>query len=334
MLRALPDDDPPLQSLLLPDIMTTPHRPILVFYSAVDDFGAWQAALAAAAPEVDVRLAEEIDDPARVRYALVWKPPAHFFSRYPSLQLVINLGAGVDSLLGRTDLPAVPITRLSDPAMARMMAGYVLFAVLRHARDIVFFQRAQRAARWSYRHPKSADQTRVGILGLGELGSVAALELARQGFDVRGWARTPGTVDGVACFHGLDTLGTFLAASQVLVVMLPLTPHTTGLLDRSRLQQLPQGACLVNVARGKVIDEAALIEMLKSGHIAEATLDVFAQEPLPADNPLWAMDQVLITPHLASVALPATASTQIAENIRRVEAGESVLHQVDPARGY
>ncbi len=314
--------------------MTTTRRATLVFYSAMDDFGAWQTALAAAAPQIEVRLAEDIEDPALVRYALVWKPPTGFFARYPSMQLVINLGAGVDSLLGRTDLPALPIARLSDPAMAQMMAGYVLMAVLRHAREIVFFQRAQRASRWSYRHPKSADQTRVGVLGLGELGGVAALELARQGFDVRGWARTPKTLEGVACVHGLDTLDAFLAESQILVVMLPLTPETTGLLDRKRLQQLPRGVCFVNVSRGTVVDEAALIELLQSGHIAEATLDVFAHEPLVADNPLWAMDQVLITPHLASVGLPATAAPQIAENIRRVESGETVLHRVDPARGY
>lgn len=312
--------------------------PALVFYSAFDTPGPWKAALEAAAPDLDVRIAAPdgaiSGDPAQVRYALVWNPPHGFFARFPNLRLVVNLGAGVDALVRRDDLPDLPITRLSDPHMSRMMASFVLFCVLRHARDIPTLERAQRERRWHFISPRTAGEIRVGVLGLGELGGLAAFELARQGFDVRGWSRTAKQLDGVKACHGLEALPGFLRESDILVVMLPLTRATRGLLGAERLALLPHGAKIVNVARGPIVDEAALIAALRSGHISEATLDVFEVEPLPADSPLWGMDNVLVTPHLASMAIPASAAAQIAENIRRVEAGEAVLNRVDPARGY
>lgn len=311
----------------------------LVFYSAFDAWAGWKEALEAALPGLDVRIARTGDahvegDPADVRYALVWKPPHDFFKRFPNLKLVINLGAGVDALVARDDLPDLPITRLSDPRMAQMMASFVLMCVLRHARDIPLFEKAQRERRWHYVHPRTADEITVGVLGLGELGGAAASELARQGFDVRGWSRTPKALAGVTCHHGPEALPGFLAASEILVVMLPLTAETRGLLNAERLALLPKGAKFINVARGPVVDEAALVAALRSGHISQATLDVFEVEPLPADSPLWNMENVLITPHLASIAIPKSAAAQIAENIRRVEAGEAVANRVDPARGY
>jgi len=311
----------------------------LVFYSAVDIGEEWKAALEAAHPGLDVRIARPEDgavdgDPDEVRYALVWKPPHGFFARFPNLALVINLGAGVDALVARDDLPDVRITRLSDPHMGRMMASFVLFCVLRHAREIPTFERAQRQGRWHYVHPRVADEIKVGVLGLGELGAAAAVELARQGFDVHGWSRTEKTLEGVTCVHGMEALPGFLSGTEILVVMLPLTGETRGLLNAERLALLPRGAKFINVARGAVVDEAALIAALRSGQISEATLDVFEVEPLPPESPLWGMDNVLVTPHLASIAIPRTAAPQIAENIRRLEAGEPVLNRVDPRRGY
>ncbi|MGQ4273912.1 2-hydroxyacid dehydrogenase [Terrihabitans sp. B22-R8] len=309
-------------------------RECMVFYSGPDEFGPWKEAIEAELPDLDVRQADDISEPANVRYALVWKPPQHFFAAYPNLRLVTNLGAGVDSLVGRTDLPDIPITRLSDPMMARMMAGFVLFAVLRHARDIPVFERAQREGRWHYIHPTSPEDIRVGIMGLGELGSAAAQECARQGFAVTGWSRTPKNVAGVTCMAGPDALPAFLANTDILVCMLPATAQTNGLLDAAHLALLPEGAKFVNVSRGSVVDEAALVEALRTRRIADATLDVFATEPLPPDSPLWTLDNVLITPHLASVALPRSAARQIADNVRRVRSSQPVESRVDPARGY
>lgn len=308
--------------------------PTLVFYSKVDSFDDWKALLAPLLPGVRICAAEEVEDPDSVHYVLAWKPPHGFFSAYRNLKLLVNLGAGVDSLVNRDDLPAVPITRISDPYMGRMMASYVLFAVLRYARDIPAFERAQREHRWHYLHPRLPASVRVGVLGLGELGSYAANELARQGFDVRGWSRSAKQLENVTCINGLDSLDEFIANSDILVVMLPLTPETSGLLNAERLALLPRGSSFINVSRGAVVDQQALTAALSCGHIAEATLDVFDREPLPPEDPLWAMENVLITPHLASVAIPASAAEQIAENIGRLERGEEVLHQVDPGRGY
>lgn len=306
----------------------------LAFYSAVDPFARWQAALAPRLPDLDILPADDIRDPARVRYALVWKPPAGFFAGFPNLEMVINLGAGVDQLLARDDLPAVPVTRLSDPEMGRMMAGFVLFSVLRHARDIPQFEIAQRERRWAYLHPRRAAETSVAILGLGELGAMAAAEVARQGFDTHGWSTRPKTLAGVTCHHGADALRPLLARADIVVCMLPLTPQTRGLFGPDLFAACKPGAAFVNVSRGEIVEEPALVAALSSGQIGSATLDVFASEPLAAESPLWDMPGVLVTPHLASVAIPETAAGQIAENIRRLQAGEPILHRVDPARGY
>lgn len=297
----------------------------------------WLAAIGDHLPGLDMHIATKEGAPCPpedVQYAVVWKPPQDFFKPFVNLKLVVNLGAGVDALVSRTDLPDVPITRLSDPEMSKMMAGFVLMCVLRHARDIVPFERIQKEGRWRYIHPTTPEHIRVGVLGLGELGASAAHEISRFGYPVQGWSRTAKSLSGIDCHHGMDALPGFLATTDILVVMLPLTPETRHIINAERLALLPKGAKFVNVARGPIVDEQALIAALQSGHIAEASLDVFEVEPLPEASPLWTMDNVLITPHLASIALPKSAAAQIAENIRRIRSGDPVLNRVDPGRGY
>lgn len=307
----------------------------LVFSSDFDDFGTWKNALQAQLPDLQVVHAGAIERPEDVRYAMVWKPPAGFFERLPGLQLIVNLGAGVDALVARSELPVgIPITRITDPQMSRMMAGYVLFAVLRHARDIPHFEQAQRRGEWAYRHPRAPDETTVAVLGLGQLGAMAAHEVQRQGFRTLGWSRTLRQIDGVQCFSGMESLDDVLGQADIVVLMLPATPHTHQLLDRNRLMRMRQGAALVNVARGSLVDQQAMVDLLRSGHIGAATLDVFTQEPLPRDDALWALPNVLITPHLASVAIPATSAQQIAANIVRVAQGLEPDNRVDAERGY
>jgi len=306
----------------------------LIFFSDFDDPQAWKKTLTGELPDLDFRTDPAAGDPADVRYALVWKPPAGFFARFPNLQLVTNLGAGVDSLVGRDDLPDAPISRLSDTGMVSLMTSYVLFSVIRYARDIHIFEKAQRRGEWKYVHPRALSDIKVGVLGLGELGARAAQALAGLGFDVRGWSRSPKKIEGVACSAGPEALDGFLAETEILVVMLPLTPETRGLLDARRLALMPNGAKLVNASRGAVVDEEALIAALRSGQIAEATLDVFTVEPLPKGHPFWAMENVLITPHLASITVPEAAAREVAESIRRVRRGLAPLHLVDARRGY
>lgn len=307
----------------------------LVFYSDFDDFEIWKMALQAQLPTLEVVHATAIERPEDVHYAMAWKPPAGFFQQMPNLRLIINLGAGVDALVARDDLPAgIPITRITDPQMGRMMAGYVLFAVLRHARDIPHFEQAQRRGEWAYRHPRAPDEITVAVLGLGQLGATAAREVKRQGFRTLGWSRGSRRIEGVECYSGMETLDDVLGRAQIVVLMLPLTPQTRGLFDRARLERLRPGAAFVNVARGALVDQAALTELLESGHIGSATLDVFEREPLPAGDRLWHLPNVLITPHLASVAIPESSALQIAANIQRVAAGQEPENRIDAIRGY
>jgi glyoxylate/hydroxypyruvate reductase len=247
---------------------------------------------------------------------------------------VTNLGAGVDEIIGRNDLPDIPICRLSDPGMVQLMTSYVLFAVLRYARDMPSFERSKARGKWEFIHPRPLSEIKVGVLGLGELGAAAAVALANLGFTVSGWSRTQKQLANVNCVSGPAALDGFLGTNEILVNMLPLTQATRGLLDKRRLALLPKGAKFVNVSRGDVVDETALIGALRSRHIAEATLDVFVKEPLPEDHPLWTLDNVLITPHLASNTTPSLAARDVAESIRRIRKGEAPLHRVSPQKGY
>jgi glyoxylate/hydroxypyruvate reductase A len=266
---------------------------------------------------------------------MVWKAPPGEMRKYPNLKLIVNIGAGVDYIVkDRTLPPEIPIVRLVDGEMSRMMAQYVLLAVLRYHRDFPAFEKAQRERRWHYIHPRETATCRVGIMGLGNLGLGAALELQRQGFRVAGWSRTPKTVEGIRTFHGPGQLKDFLAQSDILVLMMPFTPETDGIVDREVLYALPRGARIVNAGRGQLIDDAALVAAIRDGQIAGATLDVFRTEPLPADHPFWGIEEITITPHLASIAVPRSAAAQIAENLRRLRDGRPLLNVVDRERGY
>lgn len=302
-------------------------REIAVFHSAQDSFDAWSAALQQALPDLTVLRAEEITDRSAVRYAVTWHPPQGFYAAFPKLELIVNLGAGVDAVLGRSDLPAgVAVTRLADPGMKRMMSGYVLFAVLRHARDIPMFERA---TSWLTPPLVNPETKRVGILGLGELGSHAVLECVRFGFEVSGWSRSARTLPGVRSLTGDAGLERIVAESDILVSMLPLNDSTRNLIDADLLARLPMGAAFVNASRGRVVDEDALIAALRSGRVGSATLDVFAHEPLADDSPFWTMDNVLITPHIASSVFPQTAASQVVENIQQIREGAPIARRVN-----
>ncbi|MBB3769669.1 glyoxylate/hydroxypyruvate reductase A [Angulomicrobium tetraedrale] len=309
-------------------------REALVFYSPVDSSAAWREALTAELPDLDFRVDPEVGDPADIRYALVWLPPRGFFARFPNLQLVTNLGAGVDALLGRDDLVPVRFSRLNDPGMTAMMTSYVVFAVTRYARDIPVFERAKRRGVWDYVHPRPLADIKVAVLGLGELGAPAARALAGMGYTVTGWSRSPKDIPGVASETGREGLERVLADNEIIVSLLPLTPDLRGILGAREFARMPKGAKFINASRGAVVDEAALIGALRSGQVAEATLDVFETEPLPPDHPFWTLDNVLITPHLASITVPKLAARDVAQSIRRMRQGLAPLHEVDPARGY
>lgn len=307
----------------------------LLFSSRLDDPVAWSAALKAAMPELDVRVSPELGNPADIETALVWKAPAGELASLPNLKLITNLGAGVDPILADTTIPPhIPVARLGDEVMAQMMAQFVTMCVLRHYRDLGRYTCQQRESRWHYELPRASYDVPVGIMGIGLLGGAAARMLSSIGFPVAGWGRSPRTIDGVETFHGADGLDPFLDRSEILVCLLPLTRETRYIVSRDVLYRLPRGAKLVNCGRGGTVDEVALLAALQEGQIAEATLDVFETEPLPSDHPFWAMDNVLVLPHTASIAVPEIAARDVVENIRRLRAGEPLLNIVDRVRGY
>ena len=302
----------------------------VVFHSKLDDPAAWEAALRAHLPQVDFR----VDGPPEgVVAALVWKPPAGFFAPFRDLKLVVNLGAGVDSLVGRDDLPPLPIARLNDPGMVALMRSYILWAVTRYARDFHLFERARRAREWRYIHPRPLATHRVTILGLGELGTPAAEALAGMGYAVTGWARSAKAIPGVRCLHGRAGLEQALAETDTLVVLLPLTPDTRGLLGARELALLADDAAVIAVGRGGQVEEAALLAELDAGRLS-AYLDVFEKEPLPAGHPLWQHPRVILTPHIAAAPSAPAVARCVLESMERVARGEPPLFPVDRARGY
>jgi len=309
--------------------------PTLLFSSQVDDPAAWTRALKRNMPELEIRVWPEVGDVRDIDVALVWRYPPGDLRRYPNLKLIYSLGAGVDHLLDDPDLPTgVPIARIVDPALTDGMSEYVLLAVLRYHRRLPEYERLQRERQWKKLPQPSAVERRIGILGMGELGRDVGIKLAALGFRVAGWSRRPKKIMGIESFAGEDALPAFLARTDILVCLLPLTPETRGIINAHTLAQLSRGAYVINAARGGHVVDADLIAALDSGHIAGATLDVFTPEPLPPTHPYWTHPKVTVTPHIASLTNPETASVQIAANIRRLFAGRPLRHLVDRMAGY
>ena len=307
----------------------------LLFISKSDDPDAWRAMLAEGLPDLEVRVWPEAGDPGEIEFALAWKPEPGLLARFPNLKLIQSLGMGVDHIFVDPDLPAgVPVARLVDPDMVRQMGEYVIFAALRHHRRMDEYDANQRAGRWRQAGLRDTPLVRAGVLGLGAIGSDTAGKLAGLGFRVAGWSRTPKSLEGIESFHGADGFVPFLQRTDILVCLLPLTPETTGILDAAAFAALPEGAYIINLARGGHVVEADLLAAIDGGHIAGATLDVFEAEPLPDGHPFWAHPKVHVTPHVAGLTNPRTSAAQVIENIRRVQAGQPPLNLVDAARGY
>ncbi|HMR33590.1 MAG TPA: glyoxylate/hydroxypyruvate reductase A [Geminicoccaceae bacterium] len=306
----------------------------VLFCSADDDPVAWRRALREQIPGIDLRIWPDMGDPEEIEAALVWLPPPGLLAGLPQLRAVLSLGAGVDSLLADPTLPDVPLCRMVDPSMTSGMAELVLTLALLYHRRLDVYEAQQARRLWRMVLPQPASATRVGIMGLGELGGPAARLLARHGFTVRGWCRAPRQVEGVTVFAGEGELEGFLRGSDILVCMLPLTAGTEGILCARTLAQLPRGARLINVARGRHLVEADLLAALDDGQLAHATLDVFRTEPLPAEHAFWAHPRIRVLPHTASYSQAEIAAEVVAENLRRLESGRPLVNLVDRQRGY
>lgn len=316
---------------------------ILLHTPHADDAPEWIAALERALPSAHVRRWSP-GDTAEADYAVLWRPPAELFAGRDNLRAMFVLGAGVDALLALErrepgTLPAgVPLVRLEDAGMAEQMAEYAIYASLRYMRRFDEYELAQReragTAPWQSLEPHARDAFHIGVMGLGMLGAHVAKTLANLGLSVRGYSRSMKTIEGVTTFAGASALPSFLDGLKLVVNLLPSTPETDGILNCDLFGQLEHGAYLVNLARGTHLVEADLIEALDTGRLAAATLDVFAQEPLPPAHPFWHMPRVTITPHISALTLREPAVRQIARKIEALARGETIGGIVDLHRGY
>ncbi|KFI26770.1 glyoxylate/hydroxypyruvate reductase A [Haematobacter massiliensis] len=308
--------------------------PLILFAGSPDEWDAYQQTLPAALKEAGVEAeltAETPADPACVDY-IVTSPAGRIsdYAPFVNCRLVQNLWAGVERITGNATLTQ-PLARMVDPALTQGMVEYVTGHVLRlHLRMDDCLQ----DGRWRRIVPPLAAERTVVILGLGELGQAVAGALGALGFRPLGWSRRPHDVPGVETHSGAEGLSHVLSQAEILVTLLPLTPETDGLLNAARLALLPKGASIINPGRGPLIMDEALLEALDAGHVSRAVLDVFREEPLPPGHSFWAHPKVFVTPHIAAATRPATASRVAAENIRRGEAGEPLLHLVDRGAGY
>lgn len=266
--------------------------------------------------------------------AICWDAPRGVYAQMPNLKLVHSIAAGVDNVVDGQKLGDVPVCRVVDPKLAEGMLQFVLWSVLLFHRKIDIALANQPRQHWFRPQQTPSSACRVGVMGLGEIGSTVAAFLPQLGYSVSGWSRTARDLPGVTTYSGEAGFASFLAATDILVCLLPLTAATRGILSRRTFDALPAGAALVHCGRGEHLVEDDLVDALARGQLRGAVVDVFAREPLAPEHPLWSTPGVVVTPHMATMATFDVVVNQVVSNIDRVVRGESPLNAVDIARGY
>jgi glyoxylate/hydroxypyruvate reductase A len=291
-------------------------------------------------PSHEIVMLGEPFDRESIRYALSWRHPPGALKDLPNLRVIVSLGAGVDHLFSDPALPDRPIVRVVDPDLTNRMSEWVVMHALAHLRQLRRYERQQSERVWADddQQPRASD-IQIGVLGLGVMGKDAAVKLKALGFKVAGWSASPKSLAEVACFSGADGLKLLLAQTDILVVLLPLTEATCGIINAPLLSQLNRGGSLggpilINAGRGGLQVEADLLTALDSGALKGASLDVFEREPLPKDSRLWSHPEVYVSPHNAAISSPKAIASLVARQIEAYERGEPLAHVVDPRRGY
>lgn len=294
----------------------------------------WAELFRQQAPEINFHVWPDIEQARDVRYLAAWVPPADILGQFPNLEVLFSVGAGIDQF-DLSMLPAqIPVVRMVEPGLEAGMVQYVCQAVLSLHRDMHTYRTQQQRKMWLPHSIIPAPRRRVGVMGMGVLGRASLEGLMAFGFDCAGWSRSQHKVDGVASFFGADQLDDFLARTDILVCLLPLTDSTRYILDSSLLGKLPRGSMLVNVGRGQHLVESDLLAALDSGQIAHAILDVLETEPPEMEHPFWRHSGVTLTPHIASMTQPDTAVQVVIENVRRHRAGQPMRGLIDRRSGY
>ena len=296
----------------------------------------WQELLSANR-EVVLR-PDSAEDPS-ITYAVVWKQPPNILAKLPNLRAIFSIGAGVDHLFNDPGLPDVPIVRVVAENLTRHMTEYVVWRVLDHHRQGALYRAQQQNRLWHEPPQRPAEDVSVGIMGLGQLGRAAAKALLGLGFRVNGWGRTDRPMEGVATFHGDQGLLPFLNATDILVVLLPHTAATEGIVNYDLLRHLRRrnalgGAVLINAGRGKLQKDADILRALDDGTLKEASLDVFEIEPLPRTSPMWSHPKVFVTPHAAATSDPEHLVPPMLQQMDAFERGEKLQYVVNRAAGY
>ena len=278
------------------------------------------------------------EDPS-IDYAVVWKQPPGMLSTLPNLKAIFSIGAGVDHIFADPDVPDVPIVRVVADNLSQYMREYVVWRVLAHHRQEMTYRDLQSGATWRELQQPTANDVSVGIMGFGQLGRAAAATLLQIGFKVNGWSRRETSMEGVSTFAGDDRLSPFLGNTDILVVLLPLTTATHGIIDYGILKQLrpdgaPGGPALINAGRGQLQKEADILRALEDGTLKEASLDVFETEPLPAGSALWAHPRVFVTPHAAATSDPDYLVPLMLAQMDACDRGEPLVNLVDRTAGY
>ncbi|KAB8307555.1 glyoxylate/hydroxypyruvate reductase A [Erwinia endophytica] len=306
----------------------------IVYKSTASRGELWARLLAELAPEINFRQWPDIGNPLDVDYLVAWQPPENIMQWFPNLKVLFSVGAGADQFDYASLPPELPVVRMIEPGLTQGMVEYVTFAVLGLHRGMPRYLQQQRQQQWLEQPAKPAAQCRVGVMGVGTLGEAVLQPLVQFGYDCAGWSRTAKNLPGVQSYVGEAQLNAFLARTDILICLLPLTDATEGILNASLFAQLPPGAALVQVGRGRQLNHQHLLEALNQQQLSAAVIDVTQPEPLPEGHPFWRHPAIWLTPHIASQTQPESAVRALLDNIRRFENGEPMQGLVDRQRGY